>query len=309
MAITRRELLAGSATLGAATLLSRGSEATTVKPFRFVHMTDFHVQPELHAGQGMARALQHAMAKKPEFVMLGGDLIMDGSAANEDRTRTQWDLFRRTLKENCSVPCAYCIGNHDVWGWNKAKSHTSGQEARWGKQWFLDVAEIPRTYYAMERGGWKWIVLDTVQPKGDSYDGGLDAEQFDWFKQEIARTPAHQPVMVVSHIPLFAPCAVIYDFDATASIWKASSNEIVGDFHEVKKLFDDHPNVKLSISGHIHLVDRYDYNGVSYLCNGAVCGAWWLGKNRDFEPGYVVVDLFPDGTFKQEFVTWGWKSE
>lgn len=308
MSITRRDLFASGAALGAAALLPKSVGAAAVKPFRFVHMTDFHVQPELNAAKGMEAALKHAMTKKPQMVMLGGDLIMDSAAASEARTKTQWDLFSRLLKENCSVPAHYCLGNHDVWGLNKAKSQTSGNEPLYGKKWFLEVAQLDKTYHTFEAGGWKWIVLDTVLPTENSYDGKIDEEQFDWLKSQLESTPAKQPVMVVSHIPVFSPSPMVYGFDTKDSTWKVSSSEVIGNYSAVKKLFDEHANVKLCLSGHIHLVDRYDYNGVSYLCNGAVCGAWWLGKNRDFDPGYVVIDLFPDGTYKHEFVKWGWKA-
>lgn len=271
-------------------------------------MTDFHVQPELNATKGMEAALRHAMTKKPRLVMLGGDLIMDSFAATEARTKTQWDLFTSLLKANCHVPTKYCIGNHDIWGINKERSHTSGNEPLWGKKWFLEVAQMDRTYHAFEAGGWKWIVLDTVFTKENNYDGFIDPEQFEWLKQELETTPSTQPVLVTSHIPLFSPSPMVYGFDAKDSTWKVSGSSVTKNFNEVKKLFDTRPNVKLCISGHIHLVDRYDYNGVSYLCNGAVCGAWWLGRNKDFDPGYVVIDLYPDGTFKNEFVKWGWKA-
>lgn len=308
MSLSRRELLAGATAVGAASLFPRLAEASEpVKPFRFVHMTDFHVQPELHAGEGMTKALQHAMGRKPSFVMLGGDLIMDGFNATEERTKTQWDLFSSILKANSNVPAHYCIGNHDVWGWGQAKSHTSGNEPLWGKKWFLEVAQLDRTYHSFVAGGWKFIVLDTVFKNETGYDGFVDEEQMAWLKSELDATPSKQPVLIVSHIPLFSPSPMVYGFDAKDSTWKVSGSEVTRNFNEVKKLFDTRPNVKLCLSGHIHLVDRYDYNGVSYLCNGAVCGAWWLGKNKDFEPGYVVLDLFPDGTFKHEFVTWGWK--
>ncbi|MEX2092204.1 MAG: hypothetical protein WD971_05980, partial [Pirellulales bacterium] len=73
-------------------------------------------------------------------------------------------------------------------------------------------------------------------------------------------------------------------------------------------LFAKHPNVKLCISGHLHLLDRVDYNGVTYLCNGAVSGNWWGGRHKDCDEGYAVVDLYDDGTFEHEYVKYGWKA-
>jgi 3',5'-cyclic-AMP phosphodiesterase len=70
-----------------------------------------------------------------------------------------------------------------------------------------------------------------------------------------------------------------------------------------------HPNVKLCLSGHTHLVDRLDYTGVSYFCNGAVSGAWWKGAWQGCEPGYALVNLYDDGSFEREYVVYGAKAK
>jgi len=46
------------------------------------------------------------------------------------------------------------------------------------------------------------------------------------------------------------------------------------------------------------LRDRIEYNGVTYLCNGAVSGNWWRGAYQECEPGYALLDLYDDGTFE-----------
>jgi len=78
------------------------------------------------------------------------------------------------------------------------------------------------------------------------------------------------------------------------------------DFRRIKDLFTKYPNVKLSISGHIHLVDRVDYLGVSYFCNGAVSGGWWGGKYQEFSNGYAIVELFEDGSFTNQYIEYPW---
>jgi hypothetical protein len=70
---------------------------------------------------------------------------------------------------------------------------------------------------------------------------------------------------------------------------------------ELKNLFTHYPNIKLAISGHIHLLDRVEYNGVTYCCNGAVSGAWWGGKYHDTKPGYAIIDLYSDGRFTNTY--------
>jgi hypothetical protein len=74
------------------------------------------------------------------------------------------------------------------------------------------------------------------------------------------------------------------------------------DARRLKTLFLDHPNVKLCLSGHIHLRDSVMYNGVTYACNGAVCGNWWRGAYQETQPGYALVDLWNDGSFRVDYV-------
>jgi hypothetical protein len=72
-------------------------------------------------------------------------------------------------------------------------------------------------------------------------------------------------------------------------------------------LFKQHTNVKACISGHIHLVDRVDYLGVTYMCGGAVCGAWWKGSRfNECDPGYSLIDLYDDGSVERQYVAYGW---
>ena len=62
-------------------------------------------------------------------------------------------------------------------------------------------------------------------------------------------------------------------------------------------MFKGH-NVRLLASGHIHLVDRVEYLGMTFVCDGAVSGAWWNGANQEFTEGRGVIDLWHDGSFE-----------
>ncbi len=48
------------------------------------------------------------------------------------------------------------------------------------------------------------------------------------------------------------------------------------------------------------------YNGVTYISNGAVSGNWWKGKRYATQNGYAMVNLYDDGSFNNEYVTYGW---
>ena len=63
-------------------------------------------------------------------------------------------------------------------------------------------------------------------------------------------------------------------------------------------------NVRLALSGHIHLVDRVDYRGISFLCNGSVCGNWWQGPHQGTPEGYAVIDAWGDGSFQSRYIAY-----
>ena len=69
----------------------------------------------------------------------------------------------------------------------------------------------------------------------------------------------------------------------------------------LRELFKKHGNVKLCLSGHMHLNDRCDVDGVSYICDGAVSGAKWKGSKRQTAEGYGLIDPhFPENYFLQQ---------
>ncbi len=313
--LSRRTLLGAAAlAVGAGGLPLRSPAETPAQPrrrvLRVAHLTDVHVQPELRAGEGLAACLHHVqkLADPPDLILNGGDTIMDSFAADEARTRRQWELWRSVLKSECSLPVENCIGNHDVWGWHKQRSKTTGSEPSWGKRWAMDMFGIDRPYRSFDRGGWHFVVLDSTFPAGDGYIAKLDDEQYEWLKADLAAMPVGAPALVLSHIPILS-ASVLFDGDREKSgNWDVPASYMHIDARRIKDLFHGCGRVRLALSGHLHLVDRVDFLGTTYLCNGAVSGAWWKGRNYEFDEGYGVVDLFDDGSFTNEYVPYGWKA-
>ena len=132
-------------------------------------------------------------------------------------------------------------------------------------------------------------------------------EQLDWLRRTVGEIPAKTPVLILSHIPILSASAILWGRDENGNI-TVSVSLMHGDCIHLKDLFARHPNVKLCLSGHLHLVDRVDYNGVTYLCNGAVSGNWWKGRHKDCDEGYAVLDLYDDGSFDHQYVKYGWQA-
>lgn len=317
---TRRDLLKWSGLAMGVALLPNALRPSAVfaegtaqrkRSIRLAHLTDMHIQPEKAAGEGVAACLQHVQGldDRPELILTGGDTIMDSAGQNYDRTKLQWDLWKSVLKAECSLPVRSCLGNHDVWGWYKKGSKTTGSEPRWGKQWACDEFGIAKPYYSFDQAGWHFVLLDSIFPNEQTtYEGRLDDEQFAWLESDLAATPATTPVLVMSHIPILAACAIACrNADKDLEPFDLHGNTHT-DQPKIRDLFLKHSNVKLCLSGHMHQQDRVDYRGVTYVCNGAVCGDWWKGEHIGTKPGYAVVDLFDDGTFANQYVEFGWKA-
>jgi Icc protein len=320
--LSRRDVLksagvaaAGIALASAAPALASGlalnrrvTEPGRRRVLRLGHLTDIHVQPELHANEGMVACLRHVLAQKdkPELILTGGDAVMDAFGQAEPRARLLFEMWKKILKDECPLPMEHCIGNHDIWGWDKKHSKLTGDEPNYGKKWAMEVYGVAKPYRSFDRAGWHFVVLDTVYPNGDGYFGRLDDEQFEWLKGDLAAVKAGTPVLVLSHIPIVTAGAFFDTDPKDKGDWTIPRARMLEDAWRLKDLFGAHRNVRLCLSGHIHLQDRVDYNGVTYLCDGAVSGAWWKGKNHECDAGYAMINLFDDGSFEHEYVNYGW---
>lgn len=269
---------------------------------RLAHLTDVHLQPERAGGEGFAACLKHLQSAEdpPTFILFGGDNVMNVDLPRNtgERADVQLNLWNAVLTEHCKLPYQVCVGNHDILG---MKQDT-------GKAWAVKSFGLKHHYYSFDRAGWHFIVLDSTEPQaGGKYKGRLDEEQFAWLEKDLAGTPNDRPVLVLSHIPILTVTSFFDGNNEKTGDWVIPGAWMHIDARRIKNLFNKHPNVKLCLSGHEHLVDQVTYSTVTYCCNGAVCGAWWKGSYHECAPGYGVVDLYEDGSFHNQYVVYGWE--
>jgi len=292
---------------------ARGAEtqSSRKRSLRLGHLTDVHVQPERDATRGFAAALKHVHAQSdaPTLLINGGDAVMDTLETDRARTDVQWREWQRTVKEFCPTRLVHCLGNHDVWGWNRAASKTTSQEPGWGKHRWRDEVGLAANYHSFDAGGWHFVILDSIFPDSDAtYIGRLDDEQWEWLRADLKNTPATMPIAIVSHIPILSVAWVEFEKSLEERPSRRRSVTLV-DAKELVELFRQHPNVKLCLSGHLHLVERVEYSGVTYICTGAVSGNWWKGPHINIPEGYGLVDLYDNGTVDYQYVTYGWDAQ
>jgi 3',5'-cyclic AMP phosphodiesterase CpdA len=237
------------------------------------------------------------------LIVTGGDTVMDVFEVDQARTDLLGKLWANTLKAECSLPVRSCIGNHDIRPW------TAGEEAgASAKVWATDLLHLERRYYGFDHSGWRFLVLDTVQPGGNGYVGYLDDEQRAWLEGELRGLAGSRPIVIVSHISILTVTTLVMDNER----YILGAHHVPGalmlrDAASLHYLLREHPNVKLCLSGHMHLLDRCEVDGVTYICGGAVSANWWKGRRQKLDEGYGLVDLYDDGSFVYAYTTFGWQ--
>lgn len=304
----RKSFIVNTAAAFAAGLLpaTNANAATNKLNFSVAFMSDVHVLPGTVPENGMAKALLHINHKKNkfDFIVNGGDAIMDSLKADKEYTAVQWNLYKKILAQNNNLPIHHTIGNHDIWGWFLPEPPVA--DPLYAKKWVVETLKMPNRFYSFKHKNWKFIILDSTQqnPKG-GYIAQLDEEQMQWLAAELKATPSNEFICIVSHIPLLSICAGLY-FNKTEENGdlKIQRNLMHTDFLELQKLFSNYKNIKGCLSGHIHMQDELHYFGIPYYCNGAICGNWWKGAFNNFEPAYAKFDFFKDGSIKRTIVNY-----
>lgn len=304
--ISRREFLkvASLAGLAVATgsLWSQrvysATESSGGSSFSVVHFTDIHVQPELNAERGFAQAIQAMNSHGADFALSGGDLVFDVLAANPDRCRRLWNMYVRRTKD-FNMPVHQVAGNHDYFGLGNKK--ITPAEAGYGKAAMLEALELENTYRSFDHKGWRFIVLDSVNPNPD---GGwrplLDDQQKEWLKEQLQGSGL--PKVVTLHVPV-----VTLRGQLTESTNPNAAGVVMNDGKEIRELFEAN-NVKLVLQGHVHFCEHLQFKGVHYITSGAVSGSWWKGPHMGFPEGYGLV-TFQKDSFTWEYKTFGWEAK
>jgi len=279
--------------------------STSKRVLRIAHMTDPHVHPDNDSAKWTKICIDHinSLEDKPDIIFNGGDTIGDALSKDEQTVINQWEVWRQ-VSESFTLPVVHCIGNHDVWGKAEYKN-----DPRYAKNWAVEELKLPNRYYDFEMNGWHFLVLDSTHIKDDGswYTAKLDEEQYQWLQEKLQSIPPTRPIFILSHIPIMCAAAFFDGDNEKSGNWQIPGAWVHIDARKIVELFYGHHNVKVAVSGHIHLLDTVVYNNVTYYCNGAVSGAWWGGNYHQSYPGYALINLYEDGSFDRDYVAYGWE--
>jgi predicted phosphodiesterase len=207
--------------------------------------------PGPHAFADQMAALQ---AASPEFVLQLGDFVSEGTADNY-RAHVAW------MDASSRIPLLRCIGNHD-------RSRPNGG----ADKNLYDAVFGPRDYF-FDRGGWRFIALD-------SSDRKVTPAQLAWLKSALA-APARK--VIFTHVPPaylkpLKPLAEVGELETETSAIRPAEAEGGGIHDFFTNYFDEgssefealvsSADVAAVYMGHIHAFWAADHRGVRYVISG-----------------------------------------
>lgn len=268
--------------------------------FQFVFMTDIHLTRDDRAPEGFAQAIDSVNALHPDFVITGGDLVMDVLGQGYNRADSLYNLYLSAIRR-VKAPVYNTMGNHEMFGTHK-ESGVKPDHPEYGEKMF--AKRIGKRYYAFEHKGWKFMILNSPEDtRKSSYIGLIDPEQMEWLKAELKKTDPETPVIISTHIPLITAYTQQYE----GSTKPNDSANVVVNSKEVTDLFKGY-NLKLVLQGHMHTVEDTYVNNVHYLTGGAVSAAWWSGPFLGYEEGFMLISVTGD-RFDWRYVDYKWDAK
>ena len=280
--------------------IPKDSEISGFEGFSFAFLPDIHLQPERNAVDGFRAAIEKVNAGKPDFVIAGGDMIMDALGVSYERADSLYTMYIEE-SEAFNMPVYNTPGNHEFFGVYE-KSGVSPDHEEYGAAMYQN--RLGDLYYSFDHKGWHFMVLNSVQITDENrYIGMIDAEQLDWIRNDLAGVDSITPIVISTHIP-FITVFTQYLYGNYAPDYHGL---VVENAREVLDLFAGH-NLKLVLQGHLHFYENIEVNGINFITAGAVSGKWWQGASHDVEEGFLMVYIRGDKIFPR-YVDYDWEVE
>ena len=213
----------------------------------FAQISDIHISAlgdryDMLSGQsaGFLRRICRELNRLDslDFVLITGDLA-------DTAAQSEFDQFQTIIKQ-LHKPYYIIPGNHD----RRDAEQTEGLTRHDFARYFNPQIEDRPTDPAWQAGYWSRPVAEGVQLIGldsivdDDWNGRVDEMQWAWLEAELAQH-ADKFVMVAIHHPLHK-LAPIDDLPKWGKFVCDNGPELLA-------LFDQHPQVKLVLTGHHHL--------------------------------------------------------
>jgi 3',5'-cyclic AMP phosphodiesterase CpdA len=199
-------------------------------------------------------------------------VFIKGDIADRGR-REQFEIAKRTF-DGFRAPWHAFLGNHDHY------ALLEGEEVDG-----YALLGQPRAPRSLELGGWRLVLLDTVEP--GHHHGVFPDERFRWLENELAETRENaQPTLLLTHHQPVPP--------EHAKSYPNSIGIVPDHSTRLFELLGRNPQVQGVLIGHTHRnrVRRYAASGeIPFVEVHCV---------KDYPGGFARYELYDDGTFRQE---------
>jgi len=267
--------------------------------FSFVFLTDIHLQPEKNAVEGFQQAIDTINKLNPDFVITGGDLVMDVLDQTYGRADSLYALYKE-VSGGLNMPVYNAVGNHEVYGWHRDEEGIESH-SEFGKKMF--ESKLGDRFYSFDHKNWHFIILDAIYRGEDGhYIGKIDQEQLEWLKGDLEKTDKLTPISITVHIPFISSRTQL----SQGSLAANTAGGVISNSREVLNMFREY-NLKLVLQGHLHFnEDLFVGNKVHFITGGAVSGQWWSNKPGDHpEEGFQLIHVKGD-ELSSEYIDFGW---
>ena len=266
--------------------------------FTFAFLTDIHITPDKQAPAGFLQAIRSVNQLNPDFVITGGDLIMDALGQTRNRADSLYQLYTG-LMQGFGMPVYNTVGNHELFAFYNKNIDTLDPD--YGDGMFKRYLGHP--WQSFDYHGWHFIILKSIeQTPSRNYEGRINAEQLEWLKQDLAKTDDKTPIVVSVHIP----------FITAYNQWIEGGQQVNGAGSVItngKVALDmlRKKNLKLVLQGHQHYYEDLYMDGVHFITGGAVSAGWWGGKLGNLQEGFLMLKVYGE-EIRPEYIDFGWEA-
>ena len=237
---------------------------TPPSTFSFIHASDTHVSRQSVGRLQQLRTI--AEERRPDFVLVTGDLVRDALRVGEEEARGYYDLYT-TETRRFPMPVWSVPGNHENFGIERHLSLVSASHPLYGKGMYR--ARLGPNYYSFTHGGVHFVGLDSVDIADLWYYGHVDATQLTWLRADLARLPAGTPVVTFNHIPFISavePMSGFRDDGAAPTLIKVGDRtvfrHVVSNFKEILPILQSR-DWPLALGGHGHIGESIRYESAT----------------------------------------------
>jgi 3',5'-cyclic-AMP phosphodiesterase len=171
-------------------IANRAAARTSASVLNFIQISDSHIgfnkapNPDATATFKTLLDRVSAMSPRPAFMLHTGDV----SHLSRD---AEWDTAQELVKET-GIETHFIPGEHDML--------VDG-----GKPFFVRFARQaePGGWYSFDVRGVHFVALINVARLTPGGEGSLGPAQLEWFEHDLKGRSASQPIVVLTHIPLW----------------------------------------------------------------------------------------------------------